>query len=254
MELSAARARAIGVAATGAIAVFGAVAIQGAHSDLLKGLENAAHDENAFTDLWVSAAWRLQPPEDRAVRAHRSGQARNVSPACGRYGLSRRAARLGRAQGMGDRPTRRSEATATRLTDRRRRRPRGVRPPARGRVGRALPSARLRTPPAYRRHGHHPEPVPTTVRVAALSTNIGWAPGAMTMSASDYAQAWGSTDAERIQRAARSRAPAKPRSPSRSGRRSGPPRAFRRRAHRHTPPNRTRSAVRACSALPRSRP
>ena len=54
MELSAARARAIGVAATGAIAVFGAVAIQGAHSDLLKGLEHAARDENAFTDVWVS--------------------------------------------------------------------------------------------------------------------------------------------------------------------------------------------------------
>jgi hypothetical protein len=43
-----------GVAATGAIAVFGAVAIQGAHADLLKGLQNAARDENAFTDLWVS--------------------------------------------------------------------------------------------------------------------------------------------------------------------------------------------------------
>ena len=51
MELSAARTRAIGVAATGAIAVFGAVAIQGAHADLLKGLENAARDENAFTDV-----------------------------------------------------------------------------------------------------------------------------------------------------------------------------------------------------------
>ena len=45
MELRAARSRAIGVAATGAIAVFGAVAIQGAHGDLLKGLENAARDE-----------------------------------------------------------------------------------------------------------------------------------------------------------------------------------------------------------------
>jgi len=33
---SAVRSRAIGVAATGAIAVFGAVAIQGAHFDLLK--------------------------------------------------------------------------------------------------------------------------------------------------------------------------------------------------------------------------
>jgi putative ABC transport system permease protein len=32
-------------------------------------------------------------------------------------------------------------------------------------------------------------------RVAALSTNIGWAPGAVTMTASEYARAWGSTDA-----------------------------------------------------------
>jgi putative ABC transport system permease protein len=40
-----------------------------------------------------------------------------------------------------------------------------------------------------------PTPVPTTLRVAALSTNIGWAPGAIIMSASQYASAWGSTDA-----------------------------------------------------------
>ena len=54
MELRAAKSRAIGVAATGAIAVFGAVAIQGAHADLLKGLENAARDENAVTNIWVA--------------------------------------------------------------------------------------------------------------------------------------------------------------------------------------------------------
>ncbi len=42
MELRSGRSRAIAIAATGAIAVFGSVAIQGAHSDLLKGLENAA--------------------------------------------------------------------------------------------------------------------------------------------------------------------------------------------------------------------
>jgi putative ABC transport system permease protein len=33
------------------------------------------------------------------------------------------------------------------------------------------------------------------LRVAALSTNIGWAPGALIMSSSDYARAWGSPDA-----------------------------------------------------------
>ena len=37
-----ARARAVAISATGAIAVFGSVAIQGAHGDLLAGLEDAA--------------------------------------------------------------------------------------------------------------------------------------------------------------------------------------------------------------------
>jgi putative ABC transport system permease protein len=39
-----------------------------------------------------------------------------------------------------------------------------------------------------------PSPVPTTVRVAALSTNIGWAPGAVILSAEEYARAWGNED------------------------------------------------------------
>jgi putative ABC transport system permease protein len=39
-----------------------------------------------------------------------------------------------------------------------------------------------------------PSPVPTSFRVAALSTNIGWAPGAIVMNAEDYARAWGSDD------------------------------------------------------------
>lgn len=37
MELGAARPRAVAIAATGAVAVFGSVAIQGAHGDLLAG-------------------------------------------------------------------------------------------------------------------------------------------------------------------------------------------------------------------------
>jgi putative ABC transport system permease protein len=40
-----------------------------------------------------------------------------------------------------------------------------------------------------------PSPNPTTFRVAAVSTNIGWAPGAVLMNANDYANAWGSSDA-----------------------------------------------------------
>ena len=40
-----------------------------------------------------------------------------------------------------------------------------------------------------------PTSSPQRFRVAALSTNIGWAPGAILMNASDYARAWASQDA-----------------------------------------------------------
>ncbi len=195
MELSAARARAIGVAATGAIAVFGAVAIQGAHADLLKGLENAARDENAFTDVWVSPPGaynllRTAPFADsqQATLAHLPGV---------------RAVRVYRG-GLLDWGERRiwviappSEATPL------------IAPSQilEGNLARATAQLRaggwvVLAQALAREHHLHigervtlPTPVPTTVRVAALSTNIGWAPGVVIMSAPEYARAWGSTDA-----------------------------------------------------------
>jgi putative ABC transport system permease protein len=195
MELSAARSRAIGVAATGAIAVFGAVAIQGAHGDLLKGLENAARDENAFTDLWVA------PPG--AYNLLRTAPFPETQPA--------RLAALPGVRGVG--------VYRGGLLDWGQRRVWVIAPPADARpllpasqilsgdVSRA--SARVRTGAwvvlaqalASEHHLHVgasvtlPTPVPTTVRVAALSTNIGWAPGAIVMSAGAYARAWASADA-----------------------------------------------------------
>jgi putative ABC transport system permease protein len=209
MELSAARARAIGVAATGAIAVLGAVAIQGAHADLLKGLENAARDENAFTDLWVSppGAYNLlrtapfaptdqaklkRLPGVQAVRVYRGGLLnwgeRKIWVIAPSFEAARsKASRTGYVS-----LEFRSLLPASQLVDG------GVRQ-ASARLslgGWAVLSEALASE-------HHlgigdaftlPSPVPTVLRVAALSTNIGWAPGAVTMSASDYARAWGSTD------------------------------------------------------------
>ena len=194
MELSAARARAIGVAATGAIAVFGAVAIQGAHADLLKGLENAARDENAFTDVWVS------PP--------------------GAYNLLRTApfasseqARIARLPGV-----RAVRVYRGGLLDWGERKVWVIAPPSEatpliapsqlleGNLARASTQLRaggwvVLAQALAREHNLHigervtlPTPVPTTVRVAALSTNIGWAPGVVIMSAPEYARAWGSGD------------------------------------------------------------
>jgi putative ABC transport system permease protein len=195
MELSAARARAIGVAATGAVAVFGAVAIQGAHADLLQGLENAARDENAFTDVWVA------PP--------------------GSYNLLRTApfAPTEQAKLEGLPGVRAVNVYRGGLLDWGERRVWVIAPPANANP--LLPSSQMlagslaRATAQVRAGGwvvlsqaiaaeHHlrigasvtlPTSVPRSFRVAALATNIGWAPGAIVMSAADYARAWGSPDA-----------------------------------------------------------
>ncbi len=195
MELSAARTRALGVAATGAIAVFGAVAIQGAHADLLKGLQNAAHDENAFTDVWVS------PPG--AYNLLRTAPFTPTQASALRRLPSVRAARVYRG-GLLDWGSRRLWVIAP---------PAAARPllPAsqilEGSIAQATLHLRAGGWAVFAQalaEEHHlhigelvtlPSPVPITVRVAALSTNIGWAPGAMILGAADYAHAWGSTDA-----------------------------------------------------------
>ena len=50
------RVRSLAVAATGAIAVFGSVAITGAQHNLQNGLDRTAYEWNHVTDLWVSAS------------------------------------------------------------------------------------------------------------------------------------------------------------------------------------------------------
>jgi putative ABC transport system permease protein len=193
-ELRAGRSRAIAIAATGGIAVFGSVAIQGAHGDLEHGLDNAARDVNASTDVWVSPAGSFnllmtqpfaatsleklrQVPGVRAVRVYRGG-----------------------------------------LLDWRERRTWVIAPPA-GAVPLIPPSqlvqGNLRVADERLRAGgwavlsealaaeHHlrigqlfslPAPRPTSFRLAAISTNIGWAPGAIILGADDYARAWESAE------------------------------------------------------------
>ncbi|MGN6372891.1 MAG: FtsX-like permease family protein [Solirubrobacteraceae bacterium] len=199
MELRAGRARAIAIAATGAIAVFGSVAIQGAHSDLLKGLDNASRDMNAATDVWVSAAGSSNLLMTDPFAA--SAQAKlSALPGVRAVHLYR-----GGLLDFGDRrvwviapPT-----DATPLV-----------PPTQLVEGDVGPAT------AHLREGgwavvslaladeHHlkigdrftiPSPHRSSWRVAAISTNIGWAPGAMIVGADDYSKAWGSSDVSAYQ-------------------------------------------------------
>ncbi len=195
MELSAARARAVAISATGAVAVFGSVAIQGAHHDLLAGLDRAAHDLNAFTDVWVAPAGSYNLLQTAPFAPARQAQLARL-PGVRAVGLYR--------SGLLDYGERRvlviappRDATTLLAADQL----------VAGNVRQA--NARLRAGGwlvlsralAAEHHLHLgeaftlPTPDPQTFRLAALSTNMTWAPGAITMNASDYARAWGSRDA-----------------------------------------------------------
>ncbi|HXP37193.1 MAG TPA: FtsX-like permease family protein, partial [Solirubrobacteraceae bacterium] len=195
IELASARGRTLAIATTGAIAVFGSVAVRGAHDDLLAGLERAAREANAATDIWVAPKGGYDlfdtapfAPSEQAKLARLPGV---------------RAVRLYRG-GLLDYGERRVLVVAP--------------PPeaspllaagqlltgnvhqttARVRSGGWLVLSRA----LAEEHGLHvgqrftlPTPNPQSFRLAALSTNAGWAPGAVTMSAAGYARAWDSADA-----------------------------------------------------------
>jgi len=171
------------------------VAIQGARRDLLAGLRTAARETSATAQIWVAptgsynllvttpfaplAQARLRSaPGVKAVGLYRGGLLD--------YGLRRvlvmappftASTLLPRGQLSG----------AEVLTAERRVRGGGWLVMSKGiaeehnlRVGQAVTL---------------PTPNPTSMRIAALSTNIGWEPGSILMSSPSYAHAWGSTDA-----------------------------------------------------------
>ena len=160
MELSAAGARAVAITATGAVAIFGSVAIQGAHKDLLKGLENAAHDVNASTAVWVSPAGSYDLMNTTPFAAVEQAKLEHLP------GI--RAVRLyrGGLLDYGERrmlviaPPRRSHSAAARDPAPAGERAPGQRTRARRRLARPLPGDRLRTPPAHRSGAHAADPRP----------------------------------------------------------------------------------------------
>jgi putative ABC transport system permease protein len=161
---------------------------------LLTGLEDAAHDMNAFTDVWISPAGSYNlldvapfAPNDRArlrrvpgvraVREYRGGlldfgerrvwviaPPTSVSPLLPASQLV--------------------EGDLGLATSR-------VRSGGWAVLSRALAAEhRLQIGDAFML----PSPNPTEFRVAALSTNIGWPPGAILINAHDFAGAWGSNE------------------------------------------------------------
>jgi len=194
LRSSSTRVRSLAIAATGAIAVFGSVAIEGAQRNLQSGLSQAAGDLNLVTSLWVAPsgiASTLATIPFRGTEASalaRLSSVRSVSVYRGAFlNIENHRALVIAPPRTGVEPIPPTQLVSGNLQ---------------------LATARIRQhgwitisrtiADEYRLHvgGSFvlPTPRPSLFRVAAITTNFGWPPGAIVLNAEDYARAWGSED------------------------------------------------------------
>jgi len=188
------RSRALAVAATGAIAVMSSVAIQGSRQDLQRGLDDSVRHVDTIADIWVAPRSDANTFATTAFAGGFAGDLRAVS------GVRAVRAYRGGFLDWKDRrvwvlapprdaalPISRGQMTDADLARTRTR----IRAGGWVVLSRALANAHgLGVGDAFTT----PTDVPTRLRVAALSSNLGWPSGAMILNADDYAHAWGSSD------------------------------------------------------------
>jgi putative ABC transport system permease protein len=188
------RARSLAIASTGAIAVFAAVTIEGATANLQQGLNRLFHDVTSVADVWVAApgtqnllATTPLPGREYQVLSRLPGVR-----AVGLYRASFLDYESRRVWVLAPPRTASHPIPSSQLLD--------------GDL--ALANARLRTggwavisQSLAEEHGLHigdsftlPTPRPTTFRLAALITNLGWPPGAIVLGPRDYVRAWGNPE------------------------------------------------------------
>lgn len=195
------RTRALALAATGAVAVFATVSIGGGDADLQRGLEQSARDLDGNADVWVTFAGQANPlgttpfpasdetvarigalPGVRGVRAYR-GSFLDIG--------DRRVWVIGSPPGVDDPiPSSQIRAGDPRSATER------LRAGGWLAVSEAIAADRgLSVGDRF----ELPSPVPTELRVAAITSNLAWPPGAIIVNSADYARAWGSPAVSALQ-------------------------------------------------------
>jgi putative ABC transport system permease protein len=188
------RVRSLAIAATAAVAVFGVVEFQGTQANLERGLASSIRSTDSSADVWVIPSGRssIQPTTPfKAVDAAALARL----PGVGRLGVYR-----GSFLNWGDRrlwilapssdighpvPVGQLISGNPILAAER------VREGGWAVLSQALAEEHhLRVGQAFTL----PSPRPLTLRVAALTTNLGWPPGAIVLSSSSYARAWANSD------------------------------------------------------------
>lgn len=191
LRTSPSRIRSLAIAATGAVAVFGIVAVQGTQTNLQRGLDASARGIDSSAAVWVrpkgeANAFTTTPFADVAARKltrlTKVGSLGVYRGSFLNWGTHRVWVLAPAANAL--HPVFSEEVV------------RGSLGFAAGRLQRggwAVISQGLASE-HHLRLGESftlPTPRPTSFRVAALVTNLGWPPGAVILDSADYARAWG---------------------------------------------------------------
>ncbi len=188
------RTRSIAIAATAAVAVFGSVTIQGSRANLQNGLDRSFKSISSAADLWVTPSGEQSlftttsfGQISTSAIAHLPG-VRSISPYMGGF-LEYKGRRI---WVLAPPLTTSSPIPTSEIVE-------GDRSSAESRL-RSGGWAAISKTLATQSHLHIgqafilPSPRPSVFRVAALTTNLGWPPGAIVLNGRDYEHAWESAD------------------------------------------------------------
>jgi putative ABC transport system permease protein len=189
------RSRSLAIAATGAIAVFGSVAIQGAHANLQHGLDRSSHDLAGVASIWISVSGAqniLATTPIQSIALTKLQRLKGISAIrpyrAGFLDYGDRRVWVLAAPRDATQPIPPSQLISGDLSS----------VTARFREGGWAVVSQAIAGERHLRIGQSfwlPSPRPLALRVAGLSTNAGWPPGAIMLNADDYARAWGSQTA-----------------------------------------------------------
>jgi putative ABC transport system permease protein len=199
MELRATTTRSVALAGVGALAVYGSVAVEGAHHDLLRGLDQSFGEYLATADLWVTTGGDDLTTNSFAAR----GLPERIARA---PGVADVRPYQGGLLDVGERrlwivarpPADRSPIPASQVRE-------GDLARATSRIragGWASVSdvfARDRDLAVGNRFALPTPTGPLALRVAAITSNLGWPPGGVILNTADYARAWATGDPSALQ-------------------------------------------------------
>jgi putative ABC transport system permease protein len=192
-SLRATTLRSLALAATGAVALFGSVALGGARANLLSGIRTFAHAYVKDAEVWVTQPGDNQGVNDFSV-AGRAAQIARVGGVDSVRGFQGGFLTLGtrRVWVIARPPGANRSVLSSQLLE-------GDSQTAVARLGKGgwiVLSRQIAEERHLRPGGEITLPTPTGLvrfAIAATSTNLAWPPGVIFMGTSDYSRAWAST-------------------------------------------------------------